>query len=135
MRVQYDHYMNMERSHIIIPQRINDKAVMALSSFIHALWELESYAIARLVPKDSKDPSLVLLAPSIERDYECLFEIELPFAEDVRAYKFPPLDRIVTISGKVIKEHRNLPSPALQDAMDALVDAMDISEFDKDDEG
>lgn len=135
MRSQYDHYMNMERSHIIIPQRINDKAVMALSSFIHALWELESYAVARLVPKDGKDPSLVLLAPSIERDYECLFEIELPFAEDVRAYKFPPLDRIVTISGKVIKEHRNLPSPALQDAMDDLVDAMDISEFDKDDEG
>jgi len=135
MRLQYDHYMNMERSHIIIPQRINDKAVMALSSFIHALWELESYAVARLVPKDGKDPSLVLLAPSIERDYECLFEIELPFAEDVRAYKFPPLDRIVTISGKVIKEHRNLPSPALQDAMDDLVDAMDISEFDKDDEG
>jgi len=127
--------MNMERSHIIIPQRINDKAVMALSSFTHALWELESYAVARLVPKDGRDPTLVLLAPSIKRDYECLFEIELPFAEDVRAYMFPPLDRIVTISGKVIKEHRNLPSPALQDAMDDLVDAMDISEFDKDDEG
>lgn len=135
MRAQYDHYMNMERSHIVIPQRMNDKAVIALSSFVHALWELESYAAARLVPKDGKDPSLVLLAPSIERDYECLYEMELPFAEDLRAYKFPPLDRIVTISGKIIKEHRNLPSQALQDAMDDLVDAMDISEFDKDDEG
>lgn len=127
--------MNMERGHLVIPQRINDKAVMAMSSFVHALWELESYAVARLVIKDGKDPTLVLLAPSIERDYECLFEVELPFAEDMRMYKFPPLDRIVTISGKVIKEHRHLPTQALQDAMDDFVDQMDISTFDKDEEG
>lgn len=127
--------MNLDRSFLIIPNRINEKSIMALSSFIHALWELESYAIARLVIKDNKDPSLVLLAPSIERDYECLFEIELPFAEDMRSYKFPPLDRILTVSGKVIKEHRNLPSQALQDAMDDFVDSMDISKYDRDEDG
>jgi len=127
--------MNMARSHVIVPLRINEKAVIAMSSFVHALYELESYAVARLVTKDGKDPDLVLLVPSIQTDYECLFEVELPFAEDMRSYKFPPLDRIVTISGKVIKEHRNLPNQALKDAMDDFVDQMDISTFEKDDDG
>lgn len=133
--LQHDHYIGLDRSNIVIAQRTNEKAIMALSSFIHALYELESYAVARLVTKDMKDPSLVLLAPSIEPDYECLVEVELPFAEDVRPYKFPPLDRVVTISGKVLTEHRNLPSKDLQSAMDDFVDNMDISSFGKDDEG
>ena len=132
---QHERYMNMARSHVIVPLRINEKAVIAMSSFVHALYELESYVVARLVTKDGKDPDLVLLVPSIQTDYECLFEVELPFAEDMRSYKFPPLDRIVTISGKIIKEHRNLPNQALKDAMDDFVDQMDISTFEKDDEG
>ena len=127
--------MNMSVSNIIIAQKTNTKAIMALSSLIHALFELESYAVARLVPKADKDPVLLILAPSIEMDYECLLDVQLPFAEDVRSYKFPPLDRVVTVSGKVIKEHRNLPSEILSSAMSEYVDRMDLSTFGKDDEG
>ena len=108
---------------------------MALSSFIHALFELENYAVARLVTKDGKDPLVVLLAPSIEADYECLLDVQLPFAEDIRSYKFPPLDRVVTISGKEIRVHRNLPNEKLQDAMSEYVDSMDLAKFGRDDDG
>lgn len=126
----------MERSHLVVPMRINAKAVMALESFSQALHELETYAVARLVTKENKEPTLVLLSPCIEPGYtKCLYEVELPFAEDVRSYKFPSLDRILTISGKVLKEHRHLPSPALQDAMDDFVDQMDISKLEIDGEG
>ncbi|KAJ6138343.1 hypothetical protein N7471_004829 [Penicillium samsonianum] len=123
---QYDRYMHMSNTNIIIPQRANDNASLALSSLIHALYELESYAVARLVTKESKPPMLVLLAPSVEADYECLIEVQLPFAEDVRSYRFPPLDKIITVSGKVVTEHRNLPSAALKDAMSNYVDSMDF---------
>ncbi|CAG8888154.1 unnamed protein product [Penicillium egyptiacum] len=123
---QYDRYMHMSNTNIIIPQRANDNASLALSSLIHALYELESYAVARLVTKESKPPMLVLLAPSVEADYECLLEVQLPFAEDVRSYRFPPLDRIVTVSGKVVTEHRNLPSADLKDAMSNYVDSMEF---------
>lgn len=132
---KYERYMNMSTSCIIIPQKANDKAGMALSSFIHALFELDSYAIARLVTKDDKPPLIVLLAPSIEVDYECLIDVQLPFAEDVRPYRFPPLDRIVTVSGKTVTEHRNLPNAQLQQAMSDYVDQMDLSTFGRDDEG
>ena len=127
--------MNLSRTSVIVAQRTNDLAGMALSSLIHTLYELESCAVARLVVKDDKNPVLVLLTPSIEPDFECLLDVELPFAEDVRSYKFPPLNRIVTMSGKVITEHRNLPSKDLQDAMGKFVNKMDLSEFDRDDEG
>ena len=108
---------------------------MALSSLIHALFELESYAVARLVAKTDKEPVIVLLAPSIEVDYECLHDVQLPFTEDIRSYRFPPLDKVLTVSGKEIKEHRNLPTDALSAAMSAYVDRMDLSTFAKDEEG
>ena len=127
--------MSMSAANVIIAQRTNTKAAIALSSLIHALYELESYVVARLVTKDDKPPLQVLLAPSIEPHYECLLEVQLPFAEDIRAHKFAPLDRVVTISGKVLREHRHLPTPELYDAMSAYVDSMDLSTFGKDDEG
>jgi ATP-dependent DNA helicase 2 subunit 2 len=118
--------MHMSNTNVIIPQRGNDNASLALSSLIHSLYELESYAVARLVTKENKPPMLVLLAPSIEADYECLIEVQLPFAEDVRSYRFPPLDKIITVSGKVVTEHRNLPSASLKDAMSDYVDSMEL---------
>ena len=114
---------------------VHEEAAMALSSLIHALYELEACAIARLVTKNDKDPLIVLLVPSIEPDYECLVELQLPFAEDVRSYKFPPLDKVITVSGKEIRVHRNLPNEKLQSAMDDFVDAMDLSTCGLDEEG
>lgn len=125
----------MSKTNVVVAQRTNEKAILALSSFVHALYELETYAVARLVPKDGKSPVMVLLAPSIDADAECLFEVELPFAEDLRSYRFPALDKIVTVSGKELKQHRFLPSDDLVDAMSDYVDAMDLSSFGEDEEG
>lgn len=132
---QYQRYMDMSRTNVIIAQRTNDKAILALSSFINALYELGSLAIARFVAKDNKPPVLLLLAPSIEPDLECLYDVELPYHEDFRSYRFPPLDRINTMSGKVLKQHRNLPSDDLLSAMSDYVDAMDLSNLSTDEEG
>ncbi|KAI6886029.1 SPOC domain-like protein [Hortaea werneckii] len=132
---QYQRFLDMSRTNVVVAMKNNDKASMALSSFINALFELESYAVARFVAKDNREPRILLLAPNVEQDLECLYDIELPFAEDLRSYKFPPLDRVVTVSGKVLKVHRNLPSDGLMDAMSSYVDSMDLSTFGKSDEG
>ena len=118
-----------------VARKSDVKSQLALSSLIHALSELESYAVARLVLKDDKDPLLVLLAPSIDVDAECLYDVPLPFAEDVRSYQFPPLDRVITVSGTTLTKHRLLPSEDLNEAMGDYVDAMDISEAGLGDEG
>lgn len=132
---KFNRYTDMSRTNVIIAERTNDQAYMALSSLIHALYELESYAVARLVAKDNKEPRLLLLQPAIEPEFECLYDVELPFKEDVRSYKFPQLDKVVTVSGKQITIHRNLPSDDVKDAMSDYVDSMDLSTFGHDDEG
>ncbi|KAG9228072.1 putative ATP-dependent DNA helicase II subunit 2 [Amylocarpus encephaloides] len=132
---KYERYLNMGPSCITIAQTVNPKAVMALSSLIHALFELESYAVARIVGKDGKDPEIILLAPLIEPDLEALIDVPLPFAEDLRMYRFPPLDRVVTTSGATVSKHRNLPSEDLENSMSDYVDAMELSNFGKDEEG
>ena len=86
----------MGESCITIAPRTDEEARIALSSLIHALHELDSYAVARIVLKENKDPQIILLAPYIEPDIEGLIDVPLPFAEDVRTYRFPPLDRVIT---------------------------------------
>lgn len=124
----------MGESCVTIAQQTNDRARLALSSLIHALFETESYAVARIVTKDGKEPVIILLAPSIEPHLECLIDVPLPFAEDVRPYRFPPLDRVITTTGAVLIKHRNLPSNGLKDAMSKYVDAMDLSTFGRSDD-
>lgn len=111
------------------------KSQIALSSLIWALMELESYAVARIVVKDGKEPLLVLLAPHIDSTFECLYDVPLPFAEDVRSYQFPPLDKVLTANGKTLTKHRLLPSNELSEAMSDYVDAMDLSEYGADSNG
>ncbi|EXJ59273.1 hypothetical protein A1O7_06705 [Cladophialophora yegresii CBS 114405] len=119
-----ERYMLMDNANIIVAQKGNDRAAMALSSLIHSLFELGSVAIGRLVKKDAAEPVLTVLSPLVEGDFEGLVENVLPFAEDVRSYRFPPLDKILTVSGKALTEHRNLPSKKLLDTMSDFVDNM-----------
>lgn len=125
----------MSESCLTIATQTSDQDRMALSSFVRAMAENESYAIARFVGKDSKDPVLLLLAPIIEPDVEGLVDVELPFQEDIRSYRFPPLDHVVTFSGAVLSKHRNLPTDDLTKVMDAYVDNMDLSNFGQDEDG
>ena len=124
---QHEPFFNMGEVGVTHARRDDAESQLALSSVIWALSELESYAVARIVIKDGKEPLLVLLMPSLEPDFECLYDVPLPFAEDVRAYQFPPLDKVITISGQTMTKHRLLPSDELTAAMDDYVDAMDLS--------
>lgn len=132
---KHEPFLSMGETCLTVAHKFDEKSQIALSSLIRALYELESYAVARLVMKDGKDPTLVLLAPAVEVDLEYLYDVPLPFAEDVRGYQFPPLDRIVTVSGQTLTKHRLLPNEELTDAMSDFVDAMDLSTFDRDDDG
>lgn len=96
---------------------------------MHALWESDAYAIGRLVRKDNVAPVMVLLAPNIEPDFECLLEVALPFTEDIRQYKFAPLDRVRTSRGDITEQHRYLPTTKLNDAMGAYMDSMDLDKL------
>ncbi|EPS42810.1 hypothetical protein H072_3234 [Dactylellina haptotyla CBS 200.50] len=126
-RSGFDRPLGLSNSNMIIASKANDKAIMALSSFIHALYELDSIALGRLVIKDDKPPVMIAMAPVIEPEYECLVDVQLPFGEDMRRYKFAPLDTVKTITGKTLAKHRLIPTEELQEAMNDYVDAMDLT--------
>lgn len=49
--IKFPRQMEMSETSVILPARGNTKAAMALSSFVRALFEQRSYAVARLVER------------------------------------------------------------------------------------
>lgn len=107
---KYQRYFSISNTNVVVGGKANPKAAMALSSLIHALFELESYALARLVKKKDTQPLIVMLAPLIDADFECLIDVEVrfriypPIPERLQALKtttrFPSLR---------MSEHTNSP--------------------------
>ncbi|EFX00480.1 ku family DNA-binding protein [Grosmannia clavigera kw1407] len=131
----YEPFLNMGESCIILPRKFSEQDEVAFSALIHAMIETKTYAVARFVAKDMKEPQLLLLFPTVAENIVCFYDVPLPFAEDVRTYPFPPLDKVITATGSVLSKHRLLPDDKLNQAMSDYVDAMDISMFGTDDEG
>lgn len=132
---QVEPFITLGETCVTVARPWDEGSKLSLSALIHALYESETYAVARLVPRDNKDPVILLLRPSIEPDFECLYDVPLPFAEDVRSYPFPPIDRVITVTGKTLTQNRLLPDVKLNQAMSNYVDAMDLAEFDRDEKG
>ncbi|KAL7274898.1 ATP-dependent DNA helicase yku80 [Rhizina undulata] len=124
---KYKRYFGMSTTNIIVGMRSNDAAIMALTSLIHALYEMDAYAVARFVKRKNDPPVILVMAPCIDADFKCLIDVQVPFTEDVRQYKFAPLDKVKTISGKILDKHRNLPTPDMEKYMSDYVDSMDLS--------
>ncbi len=51
----------------------------------------------------------------------------------MRRYTFAPLDKVVTMKGKVLTEHRNLPTEEQDEAMSDYVDSMLLTNYPRDD--
>jgi ATP-dependent DNA helicase 2 subunit 2 len=60
----------------------------------------------------------------------------MPFADDVRKYTFPSLEKLVNKDGHEVATHPYLPTEEQASAMDNFVDAMDLMDAgEKDEEG
>jgi ATP-dependent DNA helicase 2 subunit 2 len=53
----------------------------------------------------------------------------------VRHYTFAPLDKVITMKGKVLCKHRNLPTEEQDEAMSDYVDSLNLKTYRPDDEG
>lgn len=61
---------------------------------------------------------------------------QMPFADDVRRYTFPSLDRLINKKGQVVTSHPYLPTTEQIAAMENFVDGMDLMHAgDEDEEG
>ncbi|KAA8894251.1 putative Ku family DNA helicase [Sphaerosporella brunnea] len=131
---KYKRYYHMSTTNVIVAQKGNGMAAIALSSLIRALYELDSYALVRFVKRKNDAPVMMVLAPEIGADFECLIDVQVPFLEDVRPYRFPPLGTVKTVKGQTLDKHRNIPTDEMNKLMSDYVDSMDLSEWGKDDD-
>ncbi|CEP12846.1 hypothetical protein [Parasitella parasitica] len=95
-----------------------DQSTLALSAFAKALYDEQSYAVVRYVQKDDGHPRIGILVPEDregEEDVEYLLQYyDLPFAEDIRDYKF-----------KFVADPKISDSKAIN-LMDSLIDSMEL---------
>lgn len=57
----------------VVPKKDEPVAAQRLSSFIHVLYEKDSFAIVRYVKKPLESPKLGVLVPYIKPPKECLY--------------------------------------------------------------
>lgn len=93
----------------------------ALSSIIHALHRNNLIVLVRYARKENEKPYLGLCVPVIEGAHEYLQFLRIPFADQLRNYSFPSLER----EGKRGKS-KHLPSDEQCAAMDKFVESMDL---------
>jgi ATP-dependent DNA helicase 2 subunit 2 len=103
---------------------------VGLSSLIHSLYETETFAIARYVPKNDSDIQMILLAPYFDVGFEALIISQLPFEEDYRHFRFPGLLNITNKVGEPLQDGRQkrsrYPSEQMDRAMEAYINKMDL---------
>jgi ATP-dependent DNA helicase 2 subunit 2 len=74
---EYKRHLHMSSTNVIVAQKGNSKAAIALSSLIHALYELDSYALVRFVKRKNDAPVMMVLAPEIDAEFECLIDVQV----------------------------------------------------------
>ena len=58
----------------------------------------------------------------------------MPFADDVRKYTFPSLERLINGKGEVVTKHPYIPTDDQMAMMENFVDALDLTEAGEEDE-
>ncbi|ELU08335.1 hypothetical protein CAPTEDRAFT_163248 [Capitella teleta] len=124
------HYKMGDATWVCVAEKSDEAAAVALSAFINALYETNCVAIVRRVYNNNGAVRIGALVPQIEAENECLIYNELPFAEDVRNYSFGSLPVSETNSAN----QRQAPTDDQLSLMDELIDNMDLSKVETDDD-
>ncbi|KAI8827210.1 SPOC like C-terminal domain-containing protein [Fimicolochytrium jonesii] len=152
-------YQYMSNTFAVIPEPDNPVAAGLFYPLMDALKETGRAAIVRYVRNDRANPKLGAIIPygSKEKQDWALF-VQLPFAEDLRAYSFPNFDFLLskdvsdlsfashsnsvlgTLPGPSGKKHkldaRQVPPDEAVKAVDDFIDSMDLmNAIDNDDGG
>ncbi|XP_052251500.1 X-ray repair cross-complementing protein 5-like isoform X2 [Dreissena polymorpha] len=125
------HEMMGDGCMVVVAEKGDETAGVALSAIINALYETNMCAVARRVYDARSSPRVGCLIPHIKADYECLYWFELPYMEDVRQFTFGSLP--VKEENPTNKKFK--PSEEQLSAVDSLITNMDLSKAGQDEDG
>ncbi|KAK0545583.1 ATP-dependent DNA helicase yku80 [Tilletia horrida] len=123
---QLEPYLHMGEPYYVVADEKDYEAQIQLSALASAMHEVKRIALVRWVKRDNAPPLLGAMYPVITDTVHYCRVVALPFANDVRNWSFPPLDRVFTKYGEEVKAHPSLPSDRLKTLTDSLVDSMDL---------
>ncbi|QSL65397.1 hypothetical protein MERGE_002707 [Pneumocystis wakefieldiae] len=109
-------------ANIIAPAKANLNAKISLSSLVHAMLKTNTLALGRIVTKTDKFPEMIIMAPSIENNFECLIDLTLPFLEDCKNFKFPSIEK-----GNILSNKNDCSMKDMDTIMEKYVTKMDLS--------
>ncbi|EMR10549.1 hypothetical protein PNEG_01255 [Pneumocystis murina B123] len=118
----FPRFIALGEANIIVPAKANLNAKISLSSLVHAMLKTNTLALARIVTKANKFPEMIIMAPSIENNFECLIELTLPFLEDCKNFKFPSIKKDNILSNKKGSSMKDIDT-----LMEKYVTKMDLS--------
>lgn len=75
---------------VVLPQK-GDANEKAFAATINAMIETNKVMIAKMIERKNSEPKMVVLYPHIEDKQPLPYMVQLPTAEDLRDYQFPPL--------------------------------------------
>ncbi|GJE94221.1 ku80-like protein [Phanerochaete sordida] len=117
---------------------------VALSSLVDAMYqktetqkEITYYAVTRWVTTEGSEPKMGVLKPmKDDMDNSYFLWVQMPFADDLRKWTFPSLDHLISSKGETVTKHPYIPTERQLEAMEELVDALDLMEAgEKDEDG
>lgn len=74
-------------------------------------------------------------SPALRMHRRLILIAQMPYSDDVRSYNFPSLKHLVNKAGKVLEEHKNLPTKAMDDVMRAFIQKNDLETAGRDEDG
>lgn len=110
-----EEYLCGTGAHVVVSRKDCVASEAKLAALVKAMIELDVVLIATKVYRRDTRPKINVLMPTYRKRYPCFIMLELCFQEEVALLKFPPL-----ISNK----HK--PTDAQYEAIDKLIDSMDL---------
>ncbi|XP_070496004.1 X-ray repair cross-complementing protein 5-like [Chironomus tepperi] len=111
--------------HIIVPQKDCPKSAKLFSALVRNLLQKDYFLLARKVYRKGTKPLVVGLFPQKKDDGLCLVMIEMPFEDNIQRCRFE----------KLRLKKSTKPSDEQMEAMEKLVNAMDLTNAIDDESG
>jgi ATP-dependent DNA helicase 2 subunit 2 len=119
---------------LVKPEKGSQQAQLGVAGLAISLHKDRRVALVRYVARDLTRPRIGILYPHVTDDATSLMFVQLPFADDVREFKFDKLEDVLLEpsqrkTGKRHRlDHRAVPSTELNKRMDAWIESMDLME-------
>uniref|UniRef100_A0A1Q3EZ12 Putative dna-binding subunit of a dna-dependent protein kinase ku80 autoantigen n=1 Tax=Culex tarsalis TaxID=7177 RepID=A0A1Q3EZ12_CULTA len=110
-----EEYLCGTGTHVVVAKKDCTASEAKLTALIKAMLEMDVVMIATKVYRRDTKPKINVLMPTFRRRFPCLTMLELVFQEEVALLKFPPL-----------LSNKHKPTDAQYEAVEKLIDAMDL---------